>query len=199
MRVEDKTRPIREISKIANDQPITRSQSTTRLPRKLSLRDFASTLETYRTWSRRTTSANFSWTTAMMLNGLLSQSTRSLDAIRHIVSLSSRPRNKQIELCNTLVEKTSFADRSKLTPVSPKSRSPDPESFNRWERKDADEHWAGFCTAGRRLYVRGLPRPITQEEAQKVVASLFKDFKMYVLHPKPPENLLVEHPNSFSH
>lgn len=78
----------------------------------------------------------------------------------------------------SLSGKDFFRRPLKVNSCIPKSRAPDPESFNRWERKDADEHWTGLCTAGRRLYVRGLPRPVTQEEAQKVVANLFKDFKM---------------------
>jgi hypothetical protein len=70
-----------------------------------------------------------------------------------------------------LNEQEFFRCPLKVKPCIPKTILPAAvRPFDRWERNDADEHWAGLATAGRRLYVRGLPRPIMKEESQIVVA-----------------------------
>ena len=53
-----------------------------------------------------------------------------------------------------------------------------PHVFDRWQRKDAAEHFKGPSEEGRRLYVGGLPRIPNQDTANEEMRALFKDYEM---------------------
>ncbi|KAL2866080.1 uncharacterized protein BJX67DRAFT_356543 [Aspergillus lucknowensis] len=59
----------------------------------------------------------------------------------------------------------------KVKPCIPKAKRDNPQRdtgyvFDRWQRKDAAQHFQGYARTGRHLIVKGLPKPSTQEFMQ---------------------------------
>ncbi len=50
--------------------------------------------------------------------------------------------------------------------------------YDRWQRKDAADHFKAPSEEGRRLYVGGLPRIPNQDTVNEEMRALFKDYKM---------------------
>jgi RNA recognition motif-containing protein len=53
-----------------------------------------------------------------------------------------------------------------------------PYVFDRWQRKDAAEHFKAPSEENRRLYVGGLPRIPNQDTVNEEMRALFKDYEM---------------------
>ncbi|KAF2436469.1 RNA-binding domain-containing protein [Tothia fuscella] len=47
---------------------------------------------------------------------------------------------------------------------------------SRWERSDASEHWKGMGAQGKRLFIGGLSKPVTQNDSHAKIAGLFEGF-----------------------
>jgi RNA recognition motif-containing protein len=63
-------------------------------------------------------------------------------------------------------------------PQDPKEGKGNPYVFDRWQRKDAAEHFKGPSEENRRLYVGGLPRIPNQDTVNEEMRALFKDYEM---------------------
>ena len=59
-----------------------------------------------------------------------------------------------------------------------RQRNRDGDSYDRWERDDAAEHWRGVGEQGRRVWVGGLPRMSNHYDVEKGVRELFHDYTM---------------------
>ena len=60
----------------------------------------------------------------------------------------------------------------------PEEEKGNPYVFDRWQRKDAAEHFKGPSEENRRLYVGGLPRIPNQDTVNDEMRALFKDYEM---------------------
>lgn len=52
------------------------------------------------------------------------------------------------------------------------------DTYDRWERDDAAEHWRGVGEQGRRVWVGGLPRMSNYYDVEKGVRELFHAYTM---------------------
>jgi RNA recognition motif-containing protein len=68
--------------------------------------------------------------------------------------------------------------RPQISNQDPKQEGGNPYVFDRWQRKDAAEHFKGPTEENRRLYVGGLPRIPNQDTVNDEMRALFKDYKM---------------------
>jgi len=68
-----------------------------------------------------------------------------------------------------------------------------PYVFDRWQRKDAAEHFKGPSEERRRLYVGGLPRIPNTDTLNEEMKELFKDFKIEAV-----SKLISPHPSTQS-
>ncbi|KAL2831416.1 hypothetical protein BDW59DRAFT_157844 [Aspergillus cavernicola] len=65
----------------------------------------------------------------------------------------------------------------KIKPCIPKDdRQKSDFVFDRWERKDASEHFKGYTQTGRRLRVSGLPKPSSQVYMNQKLREFFKNY-----------------------
>lgn len=54
--------------------------------------------------------------------------------------------------------------------------------IDRWTRTDAEDHWRGVGDKKVRLFVGGLPKPVSQSEGEKWIQEIFSGYKMCVQH-----------------
>jgi RNA recognition motif-containing protein len=81
----------------------------------------------------------------------------------------------------------------KVRPCVPKSQAPPKRgrwapshlapdsSLNRWTRTDTPEHWHGVSQEKRRLYVGGLPKPVSQTQSELLIRDLFAGFELQAI------------------
>ena len=67
---------------------------------------------------------------------------------------------------------------AKSNRLSHRQRDGNGDSYDRWERDDAAEHWRGVGEQGRRVWVGGLPRMSNHYDVEKGVRELFHDYSM---------------------
>jgi len=63
---------------------------------------------------------------------------------------------------------------------APSHLAPD-SNLNRWTRTDAPEHWRGVSQEKRRLYVGGLPKPVSQAQSELLIRHLFAGFELQAI------------------
>ncbi|GAD94512.1 ribonucleoprotein, putative [Paecilomyces variotii No. 5] len=66
--------------------------------------------------------------------------------------------------------------RGESSPIADKTAAP--FAFDRWQRNDASSHWKGYSEQGRRLYVGGLPRPVSQQAVDAEIRKFFDGFNV---------------------
>ena len=52
------------------------------------------------------------------------------------------------------------------------------DSYDRWERNDAADHWGGYTEQGRRVFVGGLPRMSNHYDVEDGVRQFFHGYNV---------------------